>query len=699
VPSLHQRNPQLVVLSITDFGQTGPYRDYVGNNAVRIALSGGLARSGAPGSTEPPLLSPGQLADESAAVQAAWGLMVAYWQSRQIGVGDHLDFSMFEGTAQTLDPLLGATGSAAAGRSAMQMAADRGRPDAGHLYPIFRCKDGYVRMCILNPRQWEGMSKWLGDDHPFTDPSYGNLFKRQQVIGDIVALISRLTATLTTAEVVVGGQQRGIPVAALATPAEVLADEHFNARGAFARLPLAGGEEGIVPSGFMEFDGRRAGIRAPAPRAGQHTAEVLAQWQPRPHSGTFTTGSQHRPLAGLRVLDLGVIIAGAELGRLFADQGAEVIKVETRAFPDGARQSATPHLVSFAFGQGARNKRSLGLNLRSPEGVELFKQLAAKSDVILSNFKPGTLDSLGIGYDVIKQVNPKIIMADSSALGNTGPLSRTMGYGPLVRASSGLTGLWRYPDKEGSFCDSITILPDHYTARVSAVGVLAMLVRRAQTGQGGTLSVSQAETLLTAMSPLLLRESLQPGSVQPRGNSDEFHAPNGVFPCAGDDEWCVVCVRTASEWEGLCRTIGRADLLDDSRLASAAGRVQQRALVDEAVSAWTSQHAPEVVMERLQAAQVPAAKMLRLVELNENPQLRSRNFFRSFQQPGHPEPWPTENAPVLSLNMPDPDIKPAPHQGENTREVMAGVLGLSAAEIQRLLDAGVLEEPVPPAAA
>src|SRR5690606_5122597 len=174
-------------------GHTGPYRDYLGNNSVQLAMTGALCRSGLPGSEHEPLLPPGQLAYEFAAMQAAWGVVLAYWQRLHTGVGDHLDFSLFEGALQTLDPLLGATGSAGAGQSAMQMAATRGRPDAGHLYPIYRCKDGYVRMCILNPRKWQGMSEWLGSDHPFTDPAYGNLFKRFQVMGDIIRLISALT--------------------------------------------------------------------------------------------------------------------------------------------------------------------------------------------------------------------------------------------------------------------------------------------------------------------------------------------------------------------------------------------------------------------------------------------------------------------------------------------------------------------------
>jgi crotonobetainyl-CoA:carnitine CoA-transferase CaiB-like acyl-CoA transferase len=162
------------------------------------------------------------------------------------------------------------------------------------------------------------------------------------------------------------------------------------------------------------------------------------------------------------VLDFGVIVLGAEAGRLFADQGAEVIKIESRAFPDGARISP----VHFAIGH--RGSKSIGVNLRSPEGVDLVKRLVAQSDVVLANFKPGTLEKLGLGAQALREVNPGIVIAGSSAVGATGPWSGWLGYGPLVRCASGLTSLWRYRDDPESFSDSTTIHPDHYAARVTA---------------------------------------------------------------------------------------------------------------------------------------------------------------------------------------------------------------------------------------
>jgi crotonobetainyl-CoA:carnitine CoA-transferase CaiB-like acyl-CoA transferase len=687
--ALLARNPQLVALSITDFGQTGPYRDFVATDSVHMALGGVLCRTGLPEPGQPPLLPPGSLAWENAAVQAAWCALIGYWQRLHTGVGDHLDFSIHDATVQVIDPGLGVTGSASAGRSAMEQ-TPRGRPRLNPLYPIFPCADGYVRICVLNPRQWQGMSDWLGDSHPFRDPVYGNIAKRAAEIGPINALIAELFHDKRKAELVQEGQRRGVPIAAVATPQDVLKDEHFAARGALARIDVAPGASGKIPTGYLEVDGSRAGIRSRAPALGEHNDAVLGQ--PVVRRAAAASGKPgRRPFEGVRVLDLGVIVAGAELGRVFADMGAEVIKVENRAFPDGGRQSSRGEAVTTSFTQGHRGKESLGLNLRSPGGVELFKQLVAKSDLVFSNFKPGTMESLGLGYDVLKEINPGIIMADSSALGRTGPMSRSMGYGPLVRASSALTGLWRYPQIDNSYSDGVTIVPDHFAARVAAAGVAAALIRRQRTGIGGTVSVSQAETILTAMSALFLRESLEPGSFVPRGNAGEYDAPDGVFPCAGDDEWCVVSVRDDGDWQNLCRAIGRADLLDDQRLAGSEGRLAHREEVEGYLSAWTGSNAPEAVMQTLQAAGVPAGMMLRLTDYETNPHLLARNFFRVLEQPGLPGPLLTENAPVRSRTMPDPEIRPAPLQGEHTREVMARVLGLSAGEIEALIASGDLE--------
>lgn len=680
----------LVILSVTEFGQTGPYRDRQGTSAVHMAMSGVLSRSGLPG--RPPLLPPAPIAEESAAMQAAWCTLVAYWAALESGEGDRLDFSLFDATAQVLDPPLGPTGSAANGQSAASLVG-RGRPEPFPLYPIFPCADGHVRICVLAPRQWEGMFGWLGSPPAFADPSYAKMGTRMANAVELNGAIARLFRDQLATDLVAEGQRRGIPIAAVRTPGQVLQDDHLHARGAFAAVAV-GSAVGNSPDGCMTLDGHRVGIRQPAPAV----PEDHFEWTPRqggavaPQRGEGAACTEpRRPLAGIRVLDLGVIVAGAELGRLLADQGADVVKVENRAFPDGLRQSLSGAPMSVSFALGHRGKRSLGLNLKSEEGRALFKRMVAKADLVLSNFKPGTLESLGLGYETLREVNPRIIMTDSSAHGNTGPMSRTMGYGPLVRAAVGLTYLWRDPADAAGFSDGITIYPDHVAARVLAIGALAVLVRRRRTGQGGTASVSQAEVFLNAMATGFLQESLAPGSLVPMGNQSEFAAPHGVFPCQGDDEWCVVCVRTDAEWARLCHVIGQPELAADPELATLVNRLRHRARAEAALTQWTRGIAPAQAAQALQGAQIPAGAMLRLSEFSDDPHLNARGQFRSMEQPGLGV-LIAENGPTRAERLPDPPIRPAPVMGEHTREVAAQWLELSAPQIDALLAARVLEE-------
>lgn len=678
--SLPERRPGLVVVAITDYGLTGPYKDWQATEWTHLALGAVLSRSGLPG--REPLLPPGSLAYESAAAQAAWAALVAYFA----GTGGLVDVSVYEATAQTLDPGYGIGGSAGGGVPAAN--GPRGRPDARHLYPIFPCADGWVRICVLAPRQWQGMFAWLGSPEEFADPSLASLGKRFAAAGKIYPAIGRLFAGRTREQIVAEGQRHGVPTAALLSPTEVLQAEQFTARGAFTSVDGV-----LMPNGYVEVDGRRAGIRSAAPAHDQDTSAVLASLAPKPETpaadvpaaGLPASGvGRVRPLAGIRVLDLGVIVVGAELGRLFADMGAEVIKVENKAFPDGSRQSFDGAPISPTFAYGHRNKLGLGLSLRSPEGIELFKRLVAESDVVLSNFKPGTMESLGLGYEQLAAINPGIVVADSSAFGPTGPWSRRLGYGPLVRASTGLSGLWRYRDDENGFSDASTIYPDHIAARFEAAAILAKLVERRRTGRGGTVSVAQAEIILGQLPHQLALESVRPGSLAAAAPAD---APSGLYPCAGDDEWCVITVRGDDDWRRLSAVLETG--LD---LPTAGDRLAQRDQIDALVAAWTSARSPRRAMTELQAAGVPAAMMQRVPELLDDPHLTHRGFFRTMHHRLIAEPMPTENAPALFERVAAPPLNPAPLPGEHSREILARVLGLSAAEIDVMIAAGVVEQ-------
>jgi crotonobetainyl-CoA:carnitine CoA-transferase CaiB-like acyl-CoA transferase len=621
------------------------------------ALSGELSRSGIP--EREPLLPPGELGMECAATQAATLALVAYWQRLRTGVGDHLDFSLLDGASQALDPGYGIAGSATAGVPASQL--PRGRPEARFQYPILPCKDGFVRLCILAPRQWLGMFEWMGRPEQFADPE----MQKTQVRfanRELMPALAQFFADKTRTEIEAEAQHHGVAAAAVLDLDEALTTEQMQARRAFAEVALAPGLTAPFPDGIMEIDGVRMGIAGPPPGL----PEPGVEWRPRPSLPAAPTAGE-RPFAGLAVLDLGVIVVGAETGRLLGDHGADVIKVESAAFIDGARQSRTGDPMTITFATGNRNKRSVGINLRDPKGRELLLDLVRRSDVVLSNFKGGTLQSLGIDYETLRAVNPGVILTDSSAYGPTGPWAKRMGYGPLVRASAGLTMQWRYPGEPDSFSDAITVYPDHVGARVGALGLVALLIRRLLTGEGGYLGVSQAEIILAHMAPQVAANVLDRAGHAVHRPTDQ----SAVYRCAGDDEWCVVTIR-------------------DQRDEQAAMRVTQ----GRPLSDWMRTMEPATAMEALQGAGVPAGAMLRVADLPAFEYYRQRDLYRDVTNPYLAEGYTVETRGCRSEHLPDAPEHPAPLLGEHTIAVVAERLGLTAGEIEGLLTDKVLERTV-----
>lgn len=687
------RFPQLVYVSVTDFGLTGPYAHFTATDPVHLALGTQLSRSGQPG--REPLVPPGYMSHEAAAFHVTWAALVAYYHRLVTGLGDHIDLSIYEATLQALDPPFGTTGTASASIKSGSAAPDveHGRPTS-NMYPIFRCVDGFVRLVILSPRQWQAMYEWLGSPAEFADPKYNTTLGRYEARATLYPLYEQLFGNRKKSEVAAEGQARGIPMSPVASIADVLRDPDFDVSGSFIDTEIADNISARVPSGYFVINGERAGIRHRSPRIGEHAEQIRAELNsdsPPPAPARLRSlETPRRPLEGLRVIDFGVYIVGSEVGRMFADMGADVIKVENRAFPDGSR-AAIPAPMHPTIAAGHRNKRSLGVNLRAPEGVEVIKRLVRESDVIVSNFKPGTLDKLGLSYQVLSRINPSLVWMSGSGFGEVGPRRTWLGYGPLVRSGSGLTSLWRHPDDEESFCETTTIYPDHFAGRTSAVVVMAALVGRARTGHGSDLRVAQVDSSINHIADFFAHESLHPGSGIAPGNTSPAGAPWNVYRCRGNDEWCVINVGTEVQWEGFRIAMGNPSWTADPKFASMQDRIAHRDELDAHVTEWTARMTPDKVMDTLQRHRVPAGAMRRVSEMLDDPHFQARNCVGWLEQPGLDEPVPLETAPFRSRRVLPPDMRPAPFQGQHTAEVCAEVLDMDAGEISRLIEAGVLE--------
>jgi crotonobetainyl-CoA:carnitine CoA-transferase CaiB-like acyl-CoA transferase len=304
------------------------------------------------------------------------------------------------------------------------------------------------------------------------------------------------------------------------------------------------------------------------------------------------------------------------------------------------------------------------------------------------------MDDLGLGWSTLKEINPGLVMVSSQLMGSTGPWASWLGYGPSTRPAGGMTWLWNFPDG-GPPPGSFVIFPDHLVGRVCAVAALAGLARRHQGGAGTHFEAAQVETVLTCMSQYFLKESVEPGSVAPRGNRSEQGAPWGVYRCAGDERWVVITCRNDEDWAGLRKALGEPEWAADPALASSEGRRAAQDDIDARLSEWTASRSDREVMETLQSFGVPAGMMNYASDEASDPHLEARGYLARIEQPGV-GPMILEGPAFQGSAMDRPFIGPAPDLGQHTREIAVSLLGLSESRTEELISAGVLEV-TPPA--
>jgi len=714
-------HPSLVLTSITDFGQSGPHCGYLGTDLIGYAMGGMLYRAGAP--QRPPVVAPGQQAYDTAAVTAACATMAALLQRRQTGNGQWLDISVQEATSNLADwsvPLYSVMGF-------------YGHREGAGMYPVYRCADGWVRLIVLTAKHWRALRAWMGEPPELQDPIYDEFLQRLLNRQTIEPVIQGFFAPWKKEDAARDAQAHGIPATPVLQPAEVIDNAHTRARGTFVDVALPSGQCVRMPSGFYEWNGARLGPRRPAPRVGEHDAAVAAELAGAPvtaHSASKTGSlmlrqAQHErelphlarnsahpelvegraefhvqgaaerpaaPFAGLRVIDFGIGVAGVEVGRLLAEHGAHVIKVESSRAADFIRQ-VIPGPMNPPFASSNRSKLSFGVNLKSPVGVELARRLVRTADVVIENSATGVMERLGLGYADLQRVNPRVIMFSTQMLGSAGPWKTWSGYGPNAHAVSGLQYLWNYPEDRDKPEGSTNIHPDHLVGRLGALAVGAALWRRERDGVGAHIQVAQFEALIQLLGDLFMQESLVPGSVQPRGNRSDRGAPWGVYPCAGEDEWCAVTVRSDAEWRALCAAMGSPAWACAAAYDTVDGRRDGEDAIDAALGAWTREQAPFELMHALQAHGVPAAVVEHPVHQVSDPHLQARAFFYRLDQVGL-GPVTVEGTPFRGSRLPAARIESAPLLGQHTRAVCRTELGMSDAEIDALFADGVLEEPV-----
>ncbi len=679
---VRRRHPRLVIVRISDFGQTGPYRDWVATDAVIEAMSGMQWKAGVP--EKAPLLPPGALAYDIAGVVACFAALTALRQRETTGYGQVIDLSVLEAVAQTTDwSFSNASVTVAKGERPVEV-----RMGSGPVYSIYQCKGGYVRLVILSPRQWHAMWDWLGQPEAFADPFFESFIARLQNADVLNPLYTEHFASMTMEEVSAEAQRRGIVCTPVLRPEEVLANEHLVSRGTFRSMEVAPGVEAPVASGFFEIDGVRQGPRGRAPMLGEHDAELFGDAREDAPAPDAPRPAPSLPLRGLRVLDFGIGGVGVEASRLFGEYGAEVVKVESRTYPDFIRVILSTEM-SPSFASSSRSKLSFGVNLKKPEGLALVKRLVEQSDVVIENSKSGAMEGMGLSYETIRSINPRCVMVSSQLLGSRGAWKDWIGYGPSTQPVGGLVHLWNYDDQDFP-AGSGAIFPDHLAGRLVAINALAILAAREKTGTAAHGEVAQVEAVTGVLGDLLCKAGLEPGSVRPRGNHSDHGAPWGAYPCAGEQQWCVISIRDDAQWQRFVAAIGSPAWATDSALANVEGRFAARDTLDEHITAWTRERTKHEVAELLQRHAVPAGPMLTGADQIEDPHLQARGYTRWLDQQDAGRMC-FEGPAFEADGMSDIELFQAPRLGEHTRQLGERLLGLSETEVEELIAVGVLE--------
>ncbi len=391
-----------------------------------------------------------------------------------------------------------------------------------------------------------------------------------------------------------------------------------------------------------------------------------------------------RPLEGVRIADFTVHNAGPFCTNLLSQLGAEVIKIESAMRPDAFRK---PHPVygrmgPATFDQVASTKLSVRINLKLPEGVALAKRLVANSDVAAESFRPGVLDRLGLGFEVLKQVKQDIILLAVSSSGQYGPDKHFAGYAPLFGAWGGLSDLTGYED--GPPVEMRHVM-DHTVGMNAATAVLAALHRRDATGAGALVDVSAREVASSFLGEALLLAAAG-GEPKRMGNDHPRMAPHGVYPALGDDQWVSIAVANDAEWKALAGIIGIADV----RFATEAARHSSRHELNELVSRWTATLSADAAAERLQAAGIAAHASWNTVSLTSDKHLRTRRALVTVQEPDGKERAAVSVPMRLSKGEDIGIHRGTPRLGEHEDYVYGELLGMSGAERKALEEQEVI---------
>jgi crotonobetainyl-CoA:carnitine CoA-transferase CaiB-like acyl-CoA transferase len=370
-----------------------------------------------------------------------------------------------------------------------------------------------------------------------------------------------------------------------------------------------------------------------------------------------------------------------------ADHGADVVKVERLDSGDDTRDNE-PKLggESIYFMTYNRNKRSFALDFRKPEAQQVLRELAGKADILIENFRPGTMEQMGCGWETLHALNPRLIMVRVSGFGQTGPLSQRPCFDVIAQATSGLMELTGDPNGPPTMAGTFVV--DYTTALYATIGALTALAAREQTGKGQLVEATLLESAASLLMTAIPEQAVLGRSMRRQGNRDRYTSPVNTFK-GSDGAWVHIASGTDPLFLRLVNAMGREELLRDSRFTTAKARVANASAIEAEVQAWVSRHTADAVVEAMDRAGVPCAKVSTMADVVENPQLKARNQILTVDHP-RAGAYPMHGITVTLGETPGAVRRPSPLVGEHTREVAAEWLSWSPERCDELIGKRVI---------
>ncbi len=675
---LVERNPSLILLSISPWGRGGPWDHRPANEFTLQSWVGSTHSRGIPG--EMPLGVGGKLGEFLTAANAgALGLAALMSARRDNAQGEHVDISAYE--AMTTSFIVYAHLYATYAPESRT-----GATRSIEIPSIEQAKDGWVGFCTITGQQFKDFCVVIDDPEMADDPKLSSGDGRMDNRNEVWERIARYTRVHTVDEIVEKATLLRVPVAPIGDGSRVAQIDHFAERGVYVENPggftqprvpykLGSRPSRPVPSApaLGEADDELAGASADSSRASG----------PRP-----ARTEPSLPLAGLRVCDLATFWAGPVASCLYSALGADVIKVESIQRCDGMRYASGLQREDLwewsPVTHGANTgKRSVTLDLSTDDGLAQVKRLVEISDIVIENYSPRVVENFGLDWDEVHRLNPNAIMVRMPAFGLDGPWRDRTGFAMTIEQASGLAFLTGDPEGRPlvprGMCDQLGGMH-------AVFATLLALEHRAQTGEAQLVEVPLIEAGLNAAAEQVIEWTAYGQLLQRQGNRSPYSAPQGIYAAPGEDQWVVISVDNDAQWPALARLLGREDWVV---WASRDERHAHHDEIDAAISAWVADRDRDAAVDELLEAGVPAAPVISGRESVDNPQLVAR---------GHQQ-WMDH---VVVGRVPYPSFpgrfngqyhrlgRPAPTLGEHNEEILREVLGLDSSEIARLAETKVI---------